>query len=208
MISLNPPDEPSVKLDTAVFQPFDSQYLVYILYRSPAKMAASSPPVPPRISITTFLLSSGSAGISSSLISSSIGAICGSISSISARAISFISGSCSLAKMSLASFRLFNKVSYRFLAVSTRSRSRYSLLSLTKRFMSAITAGSVIKVDTSSNLCWSPSNLLSNVFSAILFVVFLFFLNLIASFAFLSHIIHEFVHSELRQVPVSSLGDE
>ena len=71
IISLYPPAAPSLALDTSNFQPLVSQNLAYIRKRSPAKIAASSPPVPPRISRMAFLLSCGSAGTSNSLISSS-----------------------------------------------------------------------------------------------------------------------------------------
>lgn len=69
--SLYPPTVPSLKLETSTFQPFISQYLVYIRNKSPAKIAASSPPAPPRISTIALRSSSGSSGISISLISSS-----------------------------------------------------------------------------------------------------------------------------------------
>jgi len=78
--------------------------------RSPAKMAASSPPVPPRISMMAFFESCGSLGISSSLICSSICSMAGSSSVISPRAISRISSSLSLERMSLASARLASAV--------------------------------------------------------------------------------------------------
>ena len=69
--SLYPPAVPSEKEVISYFQPLDSMYLVYMRIRSPAKMAASSPPVPPRISTIAFFASCGSLGINRSLISSS-----------------------------------------------------------------------------------------------------------------------------------------
>src|SRR5690606_17448262 len=71
-ISLKPPLVPSLKSTVSTFQPLLSQYLVYILNKSPAKILASSPPVPARNSTTAFLVSSGSLGIKRNLISSSI----------------------------------------------------------------------------------------------------------------------------------------
>ena len=120
--------------------------------RSPAKIAASSPPVPPRISRIAFLSSCGSAGMSSSFISSSVLGISFSHISISSRAISRRSASFSLARISLASLNEVSNCIYRLRASSISSSSRYSLLSLTYRFMSATTAGSVMSVDTSWNL--------------------------------------------------------
>src|SRR5690606_30026746 len=55
--SLKPPDVPSFISTTEVLQPLVSQYFVYIRNKSPAKIEASSPPVPARISTITFLAS-------------------------------------------------------------------------------------------------------------------------------------------------------
>ena len=60
---------------------FDSENLEYILNKSPAKILASSPPVPALISTTTFLESSGSLGINKNFNSSSIFGILFSTSS-------------------------------------------------------------------------------------------------------------------------------
>ena len=102
-ISLNPPTAPSLTLVMARFQPFDSQNFLYMAKRSPAKRQASSPPVPARISISTFFASSGSFGTRAIFISSSIFGCSSSLTDSSSRAISFISGSLSLASMSFAS---------------------------------------------------------------------------------------------------------
>jgi len=167
MISLKPPDEPSLKLDTLIFHPFSSQYFTYIRYRSPAKRAASSPPVPPRISTIAFLSSCGSAGTSNNFISSSKAGIRSLQVSSSSRAISRISGSCSDSSKAFASSIPFNTFTYSERAPTIFSKSRYSLFSFTNRFMSAITAGSVIRVPTSSKRLTNPSNLPSKLFSAI-----------------------------------------
>ena len=73
--------------------PLSKQYFVYILNKSPAKMLASSPPVPALISTTTFLESSGSLGIRRIFNSSSSFGIILRDSSSCFFAISWISGS-------------------------------------------------------------------------------------------------------------------
>src|SRR5688572_9916814 len=65
MISRYPPCSPGFSLRTSTERPFDSAYRAYILKRSPAKMAASSPPVPARTSRNMFLSSRSSFGIRS-----------------------------------------------------------------------------------------------------------------------------------------------
>ncbi len=55
----------------SVFHPCADAKRSYILYRSPAKMAASSPPAAARISTMMSLSSAGSAGMSMNLMSSS-----------------------------------------------------------------------------------------------------------------------------------------
>ena len=135
---------------------------MYILNKFPAKIPASSPPVPARISSIAFLLSSGSFGRSNTFISFSIGATFPSNSSNSIFAISRSSSSFSLAIISLAVSILLN-ISLNSLYVSTRgSKSRYSLLSFTYRFISEIISGSVINWPTSSNRILIPPSL-SNI---------------------------------------------
>ena len=51
------PEKTLLWLVTSIFQPLRSIYLVYILNRSPAKIEASSPPAPPRISMMAFYAS-------------------------------------------------------------------------------------------------------------------------------------------------------
>ena len=129
--SLNPPAVPSFALETSIFQPLVSQNLAYIRKRSPAKIAASSPPAPPRISRIAFLLSCGSAGTSISLISSSNTGRRSWLLSISSFAISRISASDSLARIFLASSILPSNWIYSFLAFIKSSNSLYSLVNLT-----------------------------------------------------------------------------
>ena len=170
MISLYPPEEPSLKLDTAILQPLVSMYLLYMRNRSPAKRAASSPPVPPRISMMTFLSSSGSAGTRSSLISSSSSGMRFSLSASSSRSISLVSASSSIASISLASAMFWMQPTYSLRASTMRPRSLYSLVSLTYLFWSAITLGSVISVDTSSKRDTRPSSRSSKLFAISVFL--------------------------------------
>ena len=133
-ISLYPPTAPS---DTSVIlsvQPFMSQYFLYILKRSPANKAASSPPVPARISICTFFASSGSFGTRSSLISSSNLGCRLSFSCSSSRAISFMSASSSFANIFLASLIESKQEMYLFLAFMMSPKSFHSLVSFTYLF--------------------------------------------------------------------------
>ena len=111
--------------------PFDCAKEVYILYKSPAKILASSPPVPALISITAFFESSGSFGINKTLISSSKGFTLGKFSSNSIFAISFISASLELAIISFASSIFDNSVLYVLYIFIIGSRSLYSLLNCT-----------------------------------------------------------------------------
>ena len=69
--SLYPPIPVTLASITSVFQPCASAYFWYILKRSPANNAASSPPAAPRISMMIFLSSFGSFGKSKILIFSS-----------------------------------------------------------------------------------------------------------------------------------------
>ena len=111
MISLYPPAVPSVISMISCFHFIVSKNLLYMRYKSPAKMLASSPPAPARISTIAFLSSSGSFGIRSNFIFSSKGICLGTRDSNSSLAISFISGSL-LSSISLASARLLSKLLY------------------------------------------------------------------------------------------------
>ena len=154
-----------MKLEIAIFHPLVSMYLLYMRKRSPAKIAASSPPVPPRISIITFLSSSGSAGTSRSFISSSSSGMRFSLAESSSRSISLVSGSSSIASISLASEMFCRHPTYSLRASTIFPRSLYSLVSFTYLFWSAITLGSVISVDTSSKRDTKPSNRSSKLFA-------------------------------------------
>ena len=141
--------------------------------KSPAKSAASSPPVPPRISRTMFLSSSGSAGTSRSLISSSSSGMRFSLSESSSLSISFVSASSSMASISFASATFCRQPMYSFRASTILPKSLYSLVNLTYRFWSAMTAGSVIKVLTSSKRLTRPSSLSNRLLFSAMFVLFL-----------------------------------
>ena len=142
--------------------------------KSPAKMAASSPPVPPRISTMAFLLSSGSAGTNSNFISSSSCGNCDVQESSSSFAISLISGSFSVSSNRRDSSIPLSICLYRLAASDIFSRSRYSLVSFTNLFISPITAGSVIKVPISSNRISSPSNFSNSVVCSLIRPIFAF----------------------------------
>ena len=139
-----------------------------MLKRSPAKRAASSPPAPPRISICTFLASSGSLGTRAILISSSNFGWSASFSFSSSRAISFISGSLSLARMSLASLIALRQLMYRLRASMMSPRSFHSLVSFTYLLWSAMTSGSVMRVLTSSYRLSKPSSFCNMLLLSIL----------------------------------------
>ena len=64
MTSLRPPTPVSLLDITSSRQPWRSAYLLYIRNSSAANSAASSPPVPARISSMTFFSSFGSFGMS------------------------------------------------------------------------------------------------------------------------------------------------
>jgi len=122
---------PSLISTILVFQPLSAQYFVYILNKSPAKILASSPPVPALISTITFLASSGSFGININLMSSSNCGKRASASSISILAISVISSSDPSAIISLASSIFFNNPLYSSPTFITAFKSLYSLLIFT-----------------------------------------------------------------------------
>ena len=71
MTSFSPPTPVSLLDITSIRQPFRSANLLYIRNSSPANSAASSPPVPARISSMTFFSSFGSFGMSRTFSSAS-----------------------------------------------------------------------------------------------------------------------------------------
>ena len=72
MTSFSPPTADSLADVTSTFQPCVSAYRMYMRNNSAANSEASSPPVPLRISSTTFFSSFGSFGSSRILSSSSM----------------------------------------------------------------------------------------------------------------------------------------
>ncbi len=78
---------------TSTFQLLRSAKREYIRYRSPAKIAASSPPVPARISKNTLLSSCGSLGSNK---------VCNSCSSVCRVCSAVLISSCAIAFMSLS----------------------------------------------------------------------------------------------------------
>ncbi len=140
-------------------QPIFCEYLWYILKRSPAKMEASSPPVPARISRILFLESFGSRGISISFKMDSISSFLGVNSSNSILAISRNSSSFSVDKTDLADSILESTFSYAENCTIILSKSLYSLLSVLYFLRSETTSGCVICCATSLYLSLIPSNL-------------------------------------------------
>ena len=149
------------------FHPFFSAYLVYIRKRSPAKMEASSPPVPARISIMAFLLSWGSAGISRNLIFCSISGICSSSCATSSLANSRISSSFSVSRSSLALAKLPMAFLYFSPAWIIGPISAYSLFRIMYRFISCTSEGSDNCCCSVSYFLRIPSSFFSNEFSGI-----------------------------------------
>ncbi len=93
---LNPPASDGLEDRTSIFHLREEAKRSYILNRSPAKMAASSPPAAPRISTMVSFSSAGSAGMSMNFTSSAMPGSFASIAAISSWANSFISGSASI----------------------------------------------------------------------------------------------------------------
>ena len=159
IISLNPPIPVGLEFITSIFQPCFWAYLLYILNRSPANKAASSPPVPGLISTIIFLLVSGSFSVSNSSI--------WRINSFSFSLKVFISSSARAVKsLSCFSFfkssSIFRSSSFTFLyslyvLMSSRYPARsfaYSLYLAT----SLITSGSASSLSNSSYLELIDSN--------------------------------------------------
>jgi hypothetical protein len=98
--SLSPPALASLVLSTSTFQPARSAKREYMRKRSAAKRAASSPPVPLRISTIVFRASFGSEGRSSTSSFFSSSARSASSTGSSSSAISRSSGSARAARSS------------------------------------------------------------------------------------------------------------
>src|SRR5688572_10407179 len=148
--SLNPPRSDGEKSETSNRQRFDSQYLRYISYRSPAKMAASSPPVPARISTKKLSTALSSAARNSSFNSSSNAVARDSASGNSAAARSDISLSAPLlsSRNSLVESAALRYSRY---LRTTGSIWPASLLTATSRAEFVSTAESFICACSSSN---------------------------------------------------------
>ena len=134
IISLKPPAVPSFKSTILTFHPLFSANFEYILNKSPAKILASSPPVPALSSITIFLESSGSFGISIIFNSSSISLIKSLFEDNSEDANSIISLSLSDFKISSASLIFSLIVLYSFILSTISFKSLYSFEILTYCF--------------------------------------------------------------------------
>ena len=105
--SLSPPSSVAFMSMSSTRQPCFSAYILYIRMTSMANSAASSPPAPPRISIMTFLSSSGSLGSNRIFSSRSVSSILRRFSSISERASSASSASSEFS-ISTSSARFFS----------------------------------------------------------------------------------------------------
>ena len=141
-MDLKPPASLGLESSTVVFQPRDSQKRWYILYRSPAKMAASSPPAAERISTMVFLSSLGSLGMSMYLMSSSSWGSFSSFSEMSIWSISFSSASVVSRSISLAASMSSSAPMYSREAAMRSDWCAYSLLRRVNSLISEATAGS------------------------------------------------------------------
>ena len=109
--SFTPPSVPSECEIVSRRQPARSMNRVYMRKRSAANSAASSPPVPARISMIALRSSSGSCGSSAGLSRTSRSAICASSRVTSAVASAAISGSSTTRTSSRASASSFSAFS-------------------------------------------------------------------------------------------------
>ncbi|OQB39904.1 MAG: hypothetical protein BWY06_01437 [Candidatus Latescibacteria bacterium ADurb.Bin168] len=129
-------------LMTSSDHPLDSAYREYMRKRSAANNAASSPPVPPRISRIVFLSSFGSLGISCSLSVSSRVATRSSRTAISSFAKAMRSRSCSSSKIRRASASWASTSAYRRPVSTIGASCRCSFASFWYWAISAVAAGS------------------------------------------------------------------
>src|SRR5215469_6192656 len=161
MISFSPPTADSLEEVTSMRQRCDSAKREYMRKISAANRVASSPPVPARISSTTFLSSLGSLGSRRILSSSSIRAISGSSSATSSSAIMRRSASlsCSIGR---ACARLSSTFFHSRNFATTSERSLCALATLRYCSASPITTGSAICSVSSSKRFSSCSSFGTN----------------------------------------------
>ena len=171
---MKPPIPFSLALITSTFQRFASANFEYILKRSAAKSAASSPPAPPRISTITFFSSLGSFGsmrILSSCSHFSTVSLHSLSSSFASSRISSSLSSSSIARLSsIPSFAALYSLYFSTIGVSSFC-SRISSLYF---FWSLITSGSVSIIFISSKRPTSSSNLSNIVFPPYKNIVYIY----------------------------------
>ena len=155
---LKPPASPGLELSTSIFQPRPAAKRSYMLYRSPAKIAASSPPTPARISTMVFLSSLGSAGISRYLISSSRPGIFSSLAEMSSCSISFSSASASRS-ISFAASMSSSACRYSFAFATSSAWFACSFATRAYSLGSLTTEGSIIFFSSSAYAAMSLSSL-------------------------------------------------
>ena len=149
MASLMPPMPVSLKVITSIFQPWRSAKRLYMRNSSPAKSAASSPPVPARISSRTFFSSFGSLGSSRTFSSPWSASSFGSSSLSSSFASAAMSASpdwiSSRDPSACAATRLYSRY------LSTTGSSSDSALACSRYFVASLwTAGFASRTDSSS----------------------------------------------------------
>ena len=141
-MDLKPPASEGLESSTVIFHFLDSMKRWYILNRSPAKMAASSPPAAERISTMVSFSSIGSPGMSMILMSSSSWGSFASFSEISIWSISFSSASAASCSISLATSMSSRAPRYSRAAFTRSVWWAYSLLRRVNSLISLATAGS------------------------------------------------------------------
>ena len=141
-MDLKPPASEGLASSTSTFHLCASQKRWYILKRSPAKMAASSPPAAERISTMVFFSSLGSPGMSMNLMSSSSWGSLASFSAMSSWSMAFSSGSEVSRCISLAASMSSSAARYARAAATSGVWCAYSLLRRVYSLMSEATEGS------------------------------------------------------------------
>ena len=165
MTSLSPPTPVSLLDISSSLQPWRSAYLLYIRNSSAANSAASSPPVPARISSTTFFSSFGSFGTSSAFSSPS---------SFSRLAMSVLSSSCASSRMSAAPALAISSVWAMSRVTVLYSRNRSTIGSISESALACFrySPGSLCtwadpRSCISSSYCCSVAASLSNISSLV-----------------------------------------